>query len=388
MLRDRALVKRQVLTVSELTRDIKLILDNSFPEVWVSGEVSNLSKPSSGHIYFTLKDPLSQIRAVFFKNENIFSKFELKDGMEVLLFGRVGVYEKSGNYQLYVKAVEPRGVGALQLALEQLKGKLAKEGLFSEARKKPIPAFPQSLAFITSSTGAVIHDMLSVLKRRSISADVTLFSVPVQGKGAAEEISRAVKLANNAGGFDCIVIARGGGSLEDLWEFNSETLARSIAESKIPTVSAVGHQVDWTICDLVADMRAPTPSAAIEMIIPSGTELKERIADLTRRLESRMQDLVPQYEQRIDEFLIAISRNLKQVLEIKNISLKGLSDRLIALSPLNVLARGYSITFDKASGRVIKDVNQVTLGADILTVLSKGELESKVSTRTAEKGKS
>lgn len=388
MLRDRALVKRQVLTVSELTRDIKLILDNSFPEVWVSGEVSNLSKPSSGHIYFTLKDPLSQIRAVFFKNENIFSKFELKDGMEVLLFGRVGVYEKSGNYQLYVKAVEPRGVGALQLALEQLKEKLAKEGLFSEARKKPIPAFPRKLAFITSSTGAVIHDMLSVLKRRAVSADVILFSVPVQGKGAAEEISRAVKLANNAGGFDCIVIARGGGSLEDLWEFNSETLARSIAESKIPTVSAVGHQVDWTICDLVADMRAPTPSAAIEMIMPSGTELKERIADFTRRLESCMQDLVPQYEQRIDEFLIAINRNLKQVLEIKNISLKGLSDRLVALSPLNVLARGYSITFDKASGRVIKDVNQVALGSDILTVLSKGELESKVSARTAEKGKS
>jgi exodeoxyribonuclease VII large subunit len=376
---ERRISPRRILSVSQLTRDIKIILENSLPEVWVQAEISNLRIPSSGHIYFTLKDSHAQIRAVFFKEQNRQLKFELKDGMNILVFGRVGVYEKAGDYQIIVLAVEPQGLGALNLALQQLKEKLLKEGLFAAEHKKPIPRFIRHLGIITSPTGAVIHDMFNVLKRRSMKIDVTLFSVPVQGETAAPEISKAIKLANKFTEFDCLVIARGGGSLEDLWSFNDEELARTIYNSRIPVVSAVGHEIDWTICDLVADMRAPTPSAAIEMIILSRDELRDKIQDLNRRLYKSLEDLLPEYEQRLDDSAISLERAIKNILEVKNLELKALSDKLMALSPLNVLARGYSITFDKLSGKVIKDAEEVAVGSELRSVLAKGNLESRVS---------
>jgi exodeoxyribonuclease VII large subunit len=379
MLRERT-DPRVVLTVSQLTRDIKTILENSFPEVWVTGEISNLSRPASGHIYFTLKDSHSQIRCVFFKDYNQRLRFSLQDGLELVCFGRIGVYEKQGNYQLYINLIEPKGAGALQLAFEQLKEKLAKEGLFDTTRKKIIPAMPQRIAFITSASGAVIHDMLTILKRRAFQARVTLFGVRVQGEGAAEEIVAALKLANRfAGEFDCLVLARGGGSLEDLWPFNEEIVARAVFASAVPTVSAIGHEVDWTICDFVADMRAPTPSAAMELLIPSRQELQKTIEDLIRRLEQSMAGQVPQYQQRIDELILSLSRNVRQFIELKQANIQGFIDRLNALSPLAILKRGYSITFDKKKKEVIKNIEAVDVGVEITTLLADGSLESTVT---------
>ncbi|MEW6008317.1 MAG: exodeoxyribonuclease VII large subunit [Candidatus Omnitrophota bacterium] len=378
--------KRLILTVSQLTKDIKLILENSLPEVWVSGEISNLSIPASGHIYFTLKDELAQIRAVFFKDQNRLLKFQLKDGMSVVCLGRIGVYEKTGNYQLYLKLIEPKGIGALSLAFGQLKEKLSKEGLFDEARKKPIPAFPKHLAFITSRSGAVISDMLTILKRRASQVEVSLFSVQVQGEVAAEQISQAIKLADKFyEEFDCLVLARGGGSLEDLWPFNEEKVARSVFSCRIPTVSAVGHEIDWTICDFVADMRAPTPSAAIEMLIPSREELRKSLLDLIRRLERYIEDLVPQAKQRLDELTMALSLSLRQMVELRNEKIVGILNRLKSLSPLNILARGYSVTFDKNTGKVIKNIQDINIGRETLTLLAKGSFESAV-TKIREKG--
>ncbi len=379
--------KRLILTVSQLTRDIKLILGTSFPEVWASGEISNLSIPASGHIYFTLKDESAQIRAVFFKDQNRLLKFQIKDGMSVICLGRIGVYEKAGNYQLYVKLIEPKGIGVLSLAFEQLKEKLSKEGLFDEARKKPIPAFPKRIAFITSRSGAVIADMLTILKRRASQVEVSLFNVQVQGEAAANQISQAVKLADKFyKDFDCLVLARGGGSLEDLWPFNEEIVARSVFSCRIPTISAVGHEVDWTICDFVADMRAPTPSAAIEMLIPSRQDLRKSLQDLIRRLEKYMESVVPQAKQHLDELAVSLSRSLKQMVDLKNERINGLLSRLKSLSPLNVLERGYSITFDRKTGRAIKDIQDVDIAGEILTLLARGSLESNVTRKINQKG--
>lgn len=386
MLRERT-NSRTVLTVSQLTRDIKAILENCLPEVYVTGEVSNLSTPSSGHIYFTLKDAAAQIRAVFFRDQNRLSRFALKDGMQVLCSGRIGVYEKQGNYQLYVNIVEPKGVGSLQLAFEQLKEKLSKEGLFDPAKKKPMPAFPSRIAIISSSTGAVIHDMLTILRRRAFSAQVSLFPVRVQGQGAAEEIVGAIKLANKfSDQFDCLLLARGGGSLEDLWAFNEESVARAVFSSTIPTVSAIGHEVDWTICDFVADLRAPTPSAAIELLVVSREELAHRVKESKRRLEQYMLQKVPQYQQQLDEFLVSLGRSLSRLIKLKKIQLKGFSDRLVALSPLNILERGYSITIDNKSGQVIKDARKVSISSVLTTLLARGKIESTVTGSSDEKG--
>lgn len=378
MLRERQ-GTRQVLSVSQLTRNIKTILENNLPEVWVCGEVSNLHKASSGHIYFTLKDSLAQISAVFFRHNNRYLHFEIKNGMSLICFGQVGVYEKGGKYQLYVKLIEPKGLGSLQLAFEQLKEKLFKEGLFDTSRKKSIPYLPRRIGIITSSTGAVIHDMLTLLSRRSFSVDVSLFPVRVQGEGAAEEIAAAVGLANKYyKEFDLLVLARGGGSLEDLWAFNEEVLARSIFASQIPTVSAVGHEVDWTISDMVSDMRAPTPSAVIELVIPSRIDLRQNIEDLIRRLKKYINELMPQYIQRLDEIMSILRRSLARMVELRQAQTKGLADRLNALSPLNVLRRGYSLTFEKRSGRLIKDAAGVKVGGELITLLARGKLESKV----------
>ena len=259
---------QHVFTVSELTRGIRSILEQAFDTVWVEGEISNYVLAQSGHAYFSLKDETSQVRCVFFKGNRIRVKFDPEDGDQVLLFGRVNVYEPRGEYQIVVEAMEPRGLGALQKAFEQLKAKLEKEGLFDEAHKQALPEFPWKIGIVTSPTGAAIRDLLNVLHRRNPRVSVVLAPAKVQGEGAAEEIAQAIRDLNTLEELDVLIVGRGGGSIEDLWAFNEEVVARAIHESKLPVVSAVGHEIDFTISDFVADLRAPTPSAAAELVVP------------------------------------------------------------------------------------------------------------------------
>lgn len=282
----------KIFTVSELTSHIRDLLEGTFDEVLVEGEISNLRVPRSGHIYFTLKDERSQIRAVLFRNQSRYLRFEPEDGQHVLCWGRVSVYEPRGEYQLLVDYMEPKGVGALQLAFEQLKRKLAEEGLFDPERKRPLPLLPRRIGIVTSPTGAVIRDMLQILRRRFENIEVLLYPVRVQGEGAAEEIARGVDYLGARGDVDVIIVARGGGSLEDLWAFNEEVVARSIFRCPVPVVSAVGHETDYTIADFVADVRAPTPSAAAELVVRRKDELKEAISTLERGLLSGISRLI------------------------------------------------------------------------------------------------
>jgi exodeoxyribonuclease VII large subunit len=279
---------RTILTVSELTREIKEILEDRFPDVWVEGEISNVRIPPSGHIYFTLKDDISQIRAVLFKMQARTLRFVVEDGLQVICRGRVSLYEKRGDYQLILGSMEPKGIGALQLAFLQLKEKLEKEGFFDTARKKPIPMVPQKIGIVTSPTGAVIRDMLHILKRRFENLHILLYPVRVQGEGASGEIVEALKYFNQWTDVDVIIVGRGGGSLEDLWAFNEESVARAIYHSRIPIVSAVGHETDYTVSDFVADLRAPTPSAAAELVVRDKKEIKNILRYLRGRLENEM----------------------------------------------------------------------------------------------------
>jgi exodeoxyribonuclease VII large subunit len=277
--------ERTILTVSEVTERLKIVLEDTFYDLWVEGEISNLRTPSSGHTYFTLKDDQSQMRAVLFKMQRRYLRFDPKDGMLVIARGRITLYEPRGEYQLILDSLEPKGVGALQIAFEQLKARLAQEGLFDPGHKKPLPMLPRAIGIVTSPTGAVIRDMLHILRRRLGNAHVCLYPVRVQGDGAAAEIARGLEALNHYAGVDVIIVARGGGSLEDLWSFNEEIVARAIYQSAIPVISAVGHEIDYTIADFVADLRAPTPSAAAELVTRSKAELEAEIRRLTQRLE-------------------------------------------------------------------------------------------------------
>jgi len=276
--------KVTVYSVSALSQEIRGLLEGHFDFVWVEGEISNFRIPSSGHYYMVLKDEKAQIRAVMFRPQTRTLKFMPEDGMKVIVQGRVAVYEPRGEYQLILDYMEPLGVGALALAFEQLKKKLAGQGLFDESIKKPLPFLPQSVAVITSPTGAAVRDFLKIVQRRFANIDITIVPVKVQGEGAAEEMAEALKTVNRELDVDVIVLTRGGGSLEDLWAFNSEELALAIRASRIPVVSAVGHEVDVTISDLVADFRAPTPSAAAELLVAEKESLKTGILQLRARL--------------------------------------------------------------------------------------------------------
>lgn len=286
--------EKRILSVSQLTNLVAGVLEENFEHVWVEGEVSNLSMPVSGHLYFTLKDSNSQLRAVMFKGAARLLKFKISDGMQLIVRGRVSVFAQRGEYQLITEYLEPKGIGALQLAFIQLKEKLFREGLFDEARKKLIPGVPARVGIVTSPTGAAIHDILHVLERRFSNIHVILYPVKVQGEGAAEDIASAIADFNRYANVDVLIVGRGGGSMEDLWAFNEEVVARSIAASGIPVISAVGHEIDITISDLVADLRAPTPSAAAELVIASKAELAEllhsRILRLKRAMFSLMKD--------------------------------------------------------------------------------------------------
>lgn len=281
-------IKRKIYSVSELNADIKVLLEENFPFVWLSGEISNFRIPASGHFYFSLKDAAAQISAVMFRGQQRKLKFEPEDGISVIGMGRISVYEPRGTYQIILEYLEPSGIGALQLAFEQLKSRLADEGLFKDQHKVDIPFIPNKIGIITSRSGAVVHDILQVVKRRFPNVAIQIYPVKVQGDGAVEEIVTALKLLNELAECDVAILARGGGSLEDLQAFNSEPVARAIFASSTPVISAVGHETDYTIADFVADLRAPTPSAAAEMAVPEKSALVHRCHEIRSRLNSKI----------------------------------------------------------------------------------------------------
>lgn len=392
---------RQILSVSQLNRKIRLLLESQYPGLWVEGEISNFKKHSSGHIYFTLKDENAQISAAFFSQYQRGLRFELKDGLKVLAFCRVSIYEARGQYQLYVERIEPKGVGALQLAFRQLKEKLEKEGLFREERKRLIPRFPETVGIVTSPTGAAIHDILNVVNRRFCGTQLLLYPVKVQGEGAAEEIAGAIEAMNRLEEPKVLIVGRGGGSLEDLWAFNEEAVARAVYHSRIPVISAVGHETDWTICDLVADLRAPTPSAAAELVVASRLEFEQKVRDYGARLrdalwnlwkdhQERLTDLatsaafrqprylLDQFAERTDELTRRFQIAVKTGLVLRRQGFQNLTGRLNALNPLGILERGYAVTFGPA-GKVLRSVQGITAGDKITTRLHRGRLVSKVT---------
>ncbi|MCI0406822.1 MAG: exodeoxyribonuclease VII large subunit, partial [candidate division Zixibacteria bacterium] len=368
----------KVWTVSELTGSVKENLEEAFPAIWVEGEISNYLLHTSGHRYFSLKDENAQLRCTIWRSAGQHLNFEPEDGIKVHAFGNLTVYEKRGEYQLNVLKLLPVGRGELEIAFQKLKERLFKEGLFDEAHKKPIPEFPEKIGIVTSPTGAAIQDMLKIFRRRFPPADLYLYPARVQGEGAKEEIAEGIRAFNKWGEVDVIILGRGGGSLEDLWAFNEEEVARAIYASKIPVVSAVGHEIDFTIADFVADLRAPTPSAAAEMVAPDKEELegvlkglKERIAGLfahqltqsQSRLDAvlgsyglkRPVDLVNQKSQFLDELSRRTRLALENRLEKMRLELKSAADRLATLSPQSVLARGYSIVQRRSDHRVVRE---------------------------------
>ena len=292
---------KKIFSVSELSQGIKNLLEREYPDVWVTGEVSNFRAAASGHLYFTLKDATAQLRAVCFRNQARYLKFKPQDGISVIARGHLSVYEARGEYQLYVEYLEPAGLGALQLAFEQLKQKLAAEGLFDTARKKPLPLLPRTIGVVTSPTGAVIRDILRILRRRFRNMNVLIYPVKVQGEGAAEEIVEGVKYFNREQNVDVMIVGRGGGSLEDLWAFNEEVVARAIAASGIPVISAVGHETDFTIADFVADLRAPTPSAAAELVVHRKQDFLTELENRARRMTQIVRLQLSEARQRLTE---------------------------------------------------------------------------------------
>lgn len=392
----------QTLTVSELTARIKDLLEGGFPSVWVSGEVSNFSRPQSGHCYFTLKDDVAQIRAVMWRGTASRLKFDLADGLDVICRGHLDVYAPRGSYQLVVDELEPKGVGALELALRKLREKLSAEGLFDPARKRQLPAFPKRLAFVTSPTGAAVRDFLEVLRRRWRGVEVLIIPARVQGEGSVAEIVAGIRAANRLQPApDVLVVGRGGGSLEDLWSFNEEAVVRAIAGSRIPTVSAVGHEIDVTLSDLAADVRALTPSEAAERVVPAADELASRlrhhrerlrVASLRRlavartRLEGissqrpfrRPFDIVHDRSRQLDELAARGAAGLRGLLHDRQRRFANLAGKLHSLSPLAVLERGYTITQDSRTLKVIRSAGQVRDSQLIATKFVDGTVTSRV----------
>jgi exodeoxyribonuclease VII large subunit len=318
---------RDVYTVSRLNREAKAVLEGAFPPIWIEGEISNLSRPASGHVYFSLKDTQAQVRCAFFRQHQRLLGLALKDGMHVLARARVSLYEGRGDYQLIIEYLEEAGEGALRRAFDALKQRLSQEGLFDVAHKKPLPKLPRRLGIITSPSGAVLHDILTTLRRRFPGIAVLVFPVPVQGEGAAEKIAGAIRLAGKRGDCDALILARGGGSLEDLWAFNEEIVARAIHACPIPLVSGVGHETDFTIADMVADARAPTPTAAAEMLSPDQQEWLAQFARFEVRLTTAMQGRLRSRQQHLD-WLGARLVHPRNRIALLQQSLKSLVQRL------------------------------------------------------------
>lgn len=363
-----------VLTVSQLNQYIKSLLDGdgALSTLFLTGEISNFTNHyKSGHLYFSLKDSKSVVRAVMFSAQAKRLRFAPSDGMKVILRGRVTVYEASGQYQVYVDDMQPDGIGALNLAYEQLKAKLSAEGLFDSARKRPLPTYPKAIGVITSPTGAAVQDIKHILARRYPLAEVILCPVLVQGEAAAGQIAEAVARFNRLQCADVLIVGRGGGSIEDLWAFNEEIVARAVADSKIPVISAVGHETDFTICDFVADLRAPTPSAAAELAVPDIRELS--MALLAAKQRMRQSVGLEMRRMRTDQLVDRLTGRMSRELEKGKLLLAQKSASLEALSPLKVLARGYAVALD-SNGTVMKSVSQITTQDAVTVILQDGRI--------------
>ncbi len=403
---DRFSEYKTILTVSELTLKVKTCLETDFAEVWVEGEISNFRRPSSGHSYLTLKDEKSQIRAVIFRFMGRYLKFEPQDGMLVICRGKMSVYEPRGEYQLILDYMEPKGVGALQLAFEQLKEKLSREGLFAADHKKPLPYLPRRIGIVTSPTGAAIKDLLNVIGRRFPTISILISPVKVQGEGSAQEITQAIDGLNLLDDIDLIIVARGGGSLEDLWSFNEECVARAIYRSAIPVVSAVGHEIDFTIADFVADLRAPTPSAAGELVVRDKGELLNFIDSLSDRLKNRILKVLESEKKqaqqvmkripdlrfrlsdlqlRVDDLKARLAPRLKNVLRLQNEMLKGSITRLFLNNPKSMV-QNYSARVLLYEKTLTDRIQFVLRGTRQTLENAAGQLDSLSPLRVLERG--
>lgn len=388
---------KDIFSVTRLNREARELLEGGFPMIWVEGELSNLARPASGHLYFSLKDAAAQVRCALFRNRNHALHFRPADGMQVLARARVSLYEARGDYQLIVEHLEEAGDGALRRAFEQLKQRLAAEGLFDSARKRELPALPRRIGVVTSPTGAAIRDVLTILKRRFPAIPVRVYPVPVQGKTAAPEIARMIALASKRQDCDVLILCRGGGSLEDLWAFNEEIVARALADCAIPVVTGIGHEIDITIADFVADLRAPTPSGAAEHVSPDGKEWLRRFEQLGARICARMrEDLARRRErvtwlarrlqqqhpgqrlrqraQRLDELELRLRRALRTGIEHRRMRFETLARTLDAVSPLATLGRGYAIVQRRSDDEILRDAAGVSPGDEIQARLAKGRL--------------
>jgi exodeoxyribonuclease VII large subunit len=375
------ILKTQIYTVSELNARIKETIEEEigFEYVWVTGEISNFrGNYASGHWYFSLKDENSQISAVCFKWSNQQIKFIPENGMDVICCGQVGVYEKQGVYQLNVREMEPKGVGAQALALEQLKEKLLAEGLFSEERKRPLPFLPRKIGIVTSPTGAAIKDILKVLDRRFPNLGIVVSPTRVQGQEAPREIVSALKKLHKLKDIDLIILARGGGSKEDLWAFNDEAVAREIIKTKVPVISAVGHEIDITIADLVADVRAATPSMAAEIAVREKAELLEDLGEFRAKIAYALRNRIEFHAREIDQMQTELANLFKTKLDAATSEMSALAGKLDALSPLKVLDRGYSITYKLPSMKAVKDAKKLNSGDRLLINFSKGKAKCSV----------
>jgi exodeoxyribonuclease VII large subunit len=405
----------QVLTVGELTRAIKGLLEESHSNVWVEGEVSNLSRPASGHLYLTLKDEEAPLKAVLYRGVALRMKFDLRDGMRVIAHGRLSVYAPRGEYQLLIEEVQPKGIGPLELAFRQLKEKLSLKGYFEPRRKKAIPRFPRRVVLVTSPTGSAVRDMLEILARRWPAALVIVCPVRVQGEGAAAQIAASIALLNRFGGkggsnqIDVLILARGGGSLEDLWPFNEELVAEAIFQSRIPIVTGIGHEDDLTIADMVADQRALTPSEAAERVVPDRSEIAQALLESHSRLrrlllrslqlaQTRLEQLanrscfrnplarIREEERRLDDLGERMKRALALRMERTRQRLEANIARLEGLSPLAVLGRGYSLTRRLDDLSVVRHSTQVSAGDWLVTQVQGGRIISRVEAVTPTDG--
>ncbi len=395
---------RTVYSVSRLNRDVRALLESELGSIWVQGEISNLSRPASGHWYFSLKDRDAQLRCAMFRQRNTKARFTPREGQLVLAYGRVSLYEPRGDYQLLVEVIEDAGLGALQRAFEELKARLAAEGLFAPERKRALPIAPRRIGVITSPTGAAIRDILHVLARRFPAASVLIYPAPVQGAAAVAALVAAVELAGARAECDVLILARGGGSLEDLWAFNDERLARALLRCPIPTVTGIGHEIDFTIADFVADLRAPTPSAAAQMVVPDASvwlhrlqQLAARFAAAARRtlrseqsrldaLSRRLQQAHPgarllTHSQRLDELEARLARAARAHLAAGASRLDSTARALQAVSPLATLARGFAVVTRSSDGSIVTAATQLALGESFDARLAQGSLRATVLER-------
>jgi exodeoxyribonuclease VII large subunit len=392
------MAEEKIWSISEVNSTVKDVIEGAFVPFWLEGEISNITLQRSGHVYMTLKDASSQIRTVYFGGASVAAKLALERGTMIEVFGRLSVYQPRGEYQFSVSKLRPKGIGDLHKKFEETKEKLRKEGLFDQARKKKIPLLPLRIGIVTSPEGAAIKDFLKIINRRFPNLHIRIYPSAVQGKNAEKEIADGIRFFNKTKFPDVIIITRGGGSIEDLWAFNEESLARSIAESEIPVISAVGHEIDYTIADFAADFRAPTPSAAAELVIAKEEEFTSIISDMKYKMKSFLQMrvektknvlirlvksavfteplfIIKEKQQMMDDLSGRLENSIKTLLDKKKSSLQLACEKMSVLNPLNVLQRGYSILKRKQDSSIITDSETIPEKDRIIAILAKGQLE-------------